>query len=69
MEDLKHLNHYFNKCSYNDFIFICEKCNISIWKSGITDDFNYWIIDENYLSTGILLKLTCEETIIKKLLE
>lgn len=69
MKDFKYLNHSFKEDVYIDFIFKCEKCNVLIWNSGIEFDFKYWIVNQEFYNTGKIIKLTCEEMIIKKLLE
>ena len=63
-----YLNHNFEKLQ-ETFIFQCKKCKIIIWNSGMFDDKIYWMLDEDLFHIGEKLSLTCEEQIIKSIIE
>lgn len=72
--DQHYLGHKFaRKPSYNeyDYTFICSKCKIKIWNGSINSNRvpNYWVLNEMYQIIALELKLSCEEIIIKNIIE
>lgn len=47
--------------------FICEKCNIIVWCDNFT--IKYYYIRPNYHWFSELLELTCDEHVIKNIIE
>ena len=71
MIDLHYKNHNLVKTE-NDFIHKCIKCNILVWNTGAFDDNIYLIVSSHLYHTGRQItknSLTCEELIIKDVLE
>ena len=53
----------------NGMIWQCKKCKILLWHAGIHNDHSYWLLDGKYYHTGIKLNLTCDEVIVKNIIE
>lgn len=67
MINKNYLNHNFIEMKRNND-YICSKCKIMIWYyEGLKTQ--YWMLFNNTVSAGILLNLTCNEMIIKNIIE
>jgi hypothetical protein len=66
LTDLKHNNHNLKNYGIANYHFFCDKCNMLFYES---IDGAYWVILENNSRDKNLDDLTCEEIIIKKIIE
>ena len=65
---IEYLNHLFHKRAIGHFMFKCEKCQIEVWHNSlITNKFSYRLTGEIQYSR--ILDLSCEEVIIKNIIE
>ena len=63
-----YLGHLFLEIDGVDFSYKCEKCKILIWNSSIGND-DYWLLGDDLYHIRNKLKLTCDEYIIKNIIE
>jgi hypothetical protein len=67
--NINYLGHLFEIADGN-FVYKCEKCKILVWNSGIDKECNdWWLLNNELYHIGVKLNLTCDEAIIKDIIE